>query len=476
MQAKETKLSEFMIRKNLYRLAFGLVYPVVDFIVLSMAIVFSYKLYRLLGIGQHVYYEDVHYISISLSAAAFTVIMMMLVGVYEKEAGLLNVEEIKKTVQGITLSFLLFGCVLVFGKILLSRYVLLFSYVFSVLFVVTEKMFFYNLPPLVKPVPGLHQKILIYGAGELGQALYREIVNSPRLRIIPVGFIDDDRNMAGRTIYPNGYSRTGQTTVLGTGADVPRLTKAHDIDEVYVAISNIGQEALIHILENLKANGISTCFVPKLYKLFLHQIRFSHVGSIPVVREEKGYFGPYVYVKRYVDLVLAMAVLVVSLPLVGVAALLIKKDSSGPVFFTHERIGKNGKPFRLYKFRTMQEETSQYEVSPLSPDDPRITRIGRFLRKTSLDELPQIINVLKGEMSLVGPRPEMPFIVATYDDIHKARLAVLPGITGLWQLSADRRKPIHENMDYDLYYINKMSFSLDITILINTLFFAVRGI
>ena len=151
-------------------------------------------------------------------------------------------------------------------------------------------------------------------------------------------------------------------------------------------------------------------------------------------------------------------------------------DSPGPVFFTHERVGKAGKPFRLYKFRTMQVETNQYEVSPLSPDDPRITRIGRFLRKTSLDELPQIINVLKGEMSLVGPRPEMPFIVATYDDIHKARLAVLPGITGLWQLSADRRKPIHENMDYDLYYIKNMSFFLDITILINTLFFAIRGV
>lgn len=465
-----------MIKKNIYRIIFNLIYPLVDFVVISGAIIFSYNFYWWLEIGQHVYYEDAHYIAISLLASAFTVTIMLLAGVYEKEAGLLNVEEIKKTVQGITLSFLLFGCVLVFGKILLSRYVLLFSYIFSVLFVVTEKMVFYNLPPVVKPVPGLHKKILIYGAGELGQALYREIVNSPRLRIIPVGFIDDDQDMAGGTIYPTGYSRTGQAAVLGTGADIPRLTKEHDIDEVYVAISNIGQATLIDILENLKARGISACFVPKLYKLFLHQIRFSHVGSIPVVREEKGVPGPYVYIKRYVDLILAMSVLILSLPLVGVAALLIKMDSPGPVFFTHERVGKAGKPFRLYKFRTMQVETNQYEVSPLSPDDPRITRIGRFLRKTSLDELPQIINVLKGEMSLVGPRPEMPFIVATYDDIHKARLAVLPGITGLWQLSADRRKPIHENMDYDLYYIKNMSFFLDITILINTLFFAIRGV
>jgi putative colanic acid biosynthesis UDP-glucose lipid carrier transferase len=121
-------------------------------------------------------------------------------------------------------------------------------------------------------------------------------------------------------------------------------------------------------------------------------------------------------------------------------------------------MGKGGRIFKLYKFRTMVADTDPYEVNPIDQYDIRITRVGRFLRKTSLDEMPQIINVVKGEMSFVGPRPEMPFIVKQYDEIHKERLKVLPGITGLWQLSGDRKKAIHENMDYDLYYKNMFRF------------------
>jgi lipopolysaccharide/colanic/teichoic acid biosynthesis glycosyltransferase len=124
----------------------------------------------------------------------------------------------------------------------------------------------------------------------------------------------------------------------------------------------------------------------------------------------------------------------------------------------------------------MFSDVESYAINPMSQDDPRITRVGRFLRKTSLDELPQLFNVIKGEMSLVGPRPEMPFIVATYNEIQRERLKILPGITGLWQLSGDRKKAIHENMDYDIYYIENMSFFLDVAILIETLIFAFRGI
>jgi len=124
----------------------------------------------------------------------------------------------------------------------------------------------------------------------------------------------------------------------------------------------------------------------------------------------------------------------------------------------------------------MTTESDPYAVNPTDQNDARVTRVGRFLRKTSLDELPQLFNVLKGHMSFVGPRQEMPFIVDSYNEIHRERLKVLPGITGLWQLSGDRKNAIHENMDYDLFYIRNMSFSLDIAILIETLIFAFRGI
>ena len=128
----------------------------------------------------------------------------------------------------------------------------------------------------------------------------------------------------------------------------------------------------------------------------------------------------------------SVVLLFLLLPVISIIALAIKTDSKGPVFFRQDRVGKDGRIFQIYKFRSMLTDADPYSVNPSDQNDPRITRTGRFLRKTSLDELPQIINVLKGDMSFVGPRPEMPFIVAEYDEIHKERLKVLPGITGLW--------------------------------------------
>ncbi len=129
----------------------------------------------------------------------------------------------------------------------------------------------------------------------------------------------------------------------------------------------------------------------------------------------------------------------------------------------------------MYKFRSMHTTAARYAWSPRQSCDPRITAAGRFLRRTSLDELPQLLNVLRGDMSLVGPRPEMPFIVHSYDSRQRQRLEVIPGITGLWQLSPERAFPIHENIHYDLSYIQNRSFSLDLAILIQTPFRALRG-
>jgi lipopolysaccharide/colanic/teichoic acid biosynthesis glycosyltransferase len=130
----------------------------------------------------------------------------------------------------------------------------------------------------------------------------------------------------------------------------------------------------------------------------------------------------------------------------------------------------------MFKFRTMHVDAAPYDYSPSVPTDPRITRIGKFLRRTSLDELPQLLNVLLGQMSLVGPRPEMPFIVQQYTDRERQRLEVKPGITGLWQLSGDRAYLIHQNVEYDLYYLQHRNFFMDLAIILHTSVFAMRGI
>jgi lipopolysaccharide/colanic/teichoic acid biosynthesis glycosyltransferase len=176
-----------------------------------------------------------------------------------------------------------------------------------------------------------------------------------------------------------------------------------------------------------------------------------------------------------VDFIGSSLLLILFAPLFFLIAILIRLDTSGPAFFIQERVGRNGELFKMYKFRSMHKGTPEYEFSPITPFDSRITRIGRFLRRSSLDELPQLMNVFLGNMSLVGPRPEMPFIVQNYNSEQRQRLQVTPGITGLWQLSADRAFLIHENIQYDLYYIRNRGFFMDLAILIHTLFFAMRG-
>jgi len=155
---------------------------------------------------------------------------------------------------------------------------------------------------------------------------------------------------------------------------------------------------------------------------------------------------------------------------------LIRLDSPGPALFKQVRVGQGGRLFEMYKFRSMYAHASGSDYSPKTPDDPRITRLGKFLRRTSLDELPQVLNVLEGSMSLVGPRPEMSFIVEQYGEKQRQRLQVKPGLTGLWQLSGDRAFLIHENIEYDLYYIQHRNFFMDLAILLHTSIFAMRGI
>lgn len=196
-------------------------------------------------------------------------------------------------------------------------------------------------------------------------------------------------------------------------------------------------------------------------------------------------------VKRFLDIIISVAVLIISIPFILAIAVIIKCTSRGPVLFRQERIGKNGKPFIFLKLRTMRAGSSDREhrqfcrdfikgslsVSPESDkqkaykivDDPRVTGVGRFLRKSSLDELPQFINILKGDMTLVGPRPSLKYEYKYYDDWHKKRVRVKPGLTGLWQVSGRSNVTFQEMINLDLYYIENWSLILDIKIILRTI-------
>lgn len=197
---------------------------------------------------------------------------------------------------------------------------------------------------------------------------------------------------------------------------------------------------------------------------------------IPVTRPRVNSSLYTTCVKSILDFVCAALLLLLFAPLFFLIALLIYMDSPGAVLFRQVRVGKNGKVFTIYKFRTMYVHAPKEGCSPVDDSDPRITRVGRILRKTSMDELPQLLNVLRGEMSFVGPRPEQKAIAdAVYTYREKQRWLVKPGITGLWQISPDRNRPIHENLQHDFAYIQQISFWTDVKIICQTIRVIVRS-
>jgi len=313
-----------------------------------------------------------------------------------------------------------------------------------------------------------NRNALIYGAGECGMLLQRKLALVPTLGLNLAGFIDDDKEKRGQ-VYD-------KHEVLGGLENLEELVAVHKISEVFVALPSAAEGRIVEITDQLRILGVHHHVVPRFYHLVRHRVRFTTLDSIPLfTRYERSDTIFYSAAKRIFDVFFSLGVLLLASPVFLISALLIKKETNGPALFKQERVGLNGKPFRMLKFRTMHQEVSRDAPTPDSPYDSRITRIGRYLRRYSLDELPQFLNVLRGEMSVVGPRPEMPFIVEEYGPMERERLNVKPGITGLWQISYFRRGAIHENIEYDLFYIENKSMLLDLVIISLTGFAIMKG-
>jgi exopolysaccharide biosynthesis polyprenyl glycosylphosphotransferase len=320
------------------------------------------------------------------------------------------------------------------------------------------------------------RKAIVYGSGYTGKRVFSVLLRSRKLGINPVVFVDDNEEQVGKTIYALAYHREQCAPVI-SGPITSELITSYGADMLIVAIPSLRPEQMDSIAAEAKKSGVTLAFVPSYSAYEDAWVNYVDVDGIMLATvnpPEKMHL--YERTKRLLDLVLSVTALVILFPVFVLIALAVRLDSPGPIFFRQHRVGKGGRVFEIYKFRSMRVDASKYEFSPTTNEDSRITRIGRILRKLSLDELPQIMNVIKGDMSLVGPRPEMPFIVDSYGPRERWRLSVVPGITGLWQLSADRAYLIHENLQYDLYYIRNRGFFMDIAILLHTLIFAVKGV
>jgi exopolysaccharide biosynthesis polyprenyl glycosylphosphotransferase len=238
--------------------------------------------------------------------------------------------------------------------------------------------------------------------------------------------------------------------------------------EIFLADELLSRDQVLSIIANESFGHHSFRVILDVFRLATGEVRLNEIDEIPSIDPKNEPNTGYKITKRTVDILISSLGLIITSPLWLIVAILIKLDSKGPVMIKQKRIGWNGKPFTILKFRTMKNDADLYELAPKQDKDQRITRIGKILRRFSLDELPQLFNILIGDMSLVGPRPEMEFIVQDYANWQKFRLKAKPGLTGLWQILGRKNIPLHENLEYDFYYVTNRNLFLDISIILKT--------
>src|SRR5579872_1500226 len=264
---------------------------------------------------------------------------------------------------------------------------------------------------------------------------------------------------------------------LGDLADIPDIVRREQIDDVVIALPASAYAHTLQVCEQLQNENVKVHLLPDLFDLVAMRVRVEDFYGLPLISVREPSMTPVqARVKRGFDVLVAGALGLMLSPLALGIALWIRLDSPGPVMIHQRRVGAGGSFFVMHKFRTMvwnPEETGKASLK--QPNDPRVTRAGRFLRRTSLDEIPQLWNVLKGEMSLVGPRPELPSIVETYQPWQLKRLAVPPGMTGWWQINGRAERPMHLNTEIDLFYVQNYSVLLDMQILARTLGTVIKG-
>ncbi|MEW6443419.1 MAG: sugar transferase [bacterium] len=452
----------------------------IDYLTLFATFLGARWLYRLLDLAR---FSDVgrpglehlsHLFLLQVAVACgMTVLLFRLMGLYTKKISLLNIDQMRRLFQSILLLTVLVFAVSFYFRIPYSRMLITTWLLLTLLVMSIEKALFYKVHQHLY-VKGLNVKrTVIYGAGEIGRKFYKKITFYPKLGYRAIGFLDDEVTSFAEEINRMEHDRSSVPRVLGTSRDLERVVREFGVDELLIAHKNLSSEQVLDLTNRCRQLGIGFKIIPQLLGHFIENLSLQDIGGLPLIGEKQISIPAFdLAVKRAMDIVFSAFACLFFLPLFLLLVALIKLDSPGPAIFRQKRVGKGGKEFTMHKFRTMRVDAPAYSPCPKDSHDPRITRVGRFLRKTSLDELPQFLNVLRGEMSLVGPRPEMPFIVATYNPLHRKRLTMKPGITGLWQISADRSLAIHDNIDYDIYYVDNFSILLDIAIIARTILYA----
>lgn len=461
-------------RKQLFKNALAHIEIATDFLACAAGMFVAYALDVSLHFTRQAQYPLRESVATSIVVGLSSALFLQWNGAYRGGGSLLQIHQTERAIRVPTQSVLLLLVVSLLLDVRISyTAVFIALIVIPVLFILQKLMFSSVIRTLHFMGVGVDRAV-IYGAGNAGKRIVSALFQSPRHGLLPVAVIDDYSSLDGKAILELGY-RCRRSVPVQRGPITPEMLESFHCSVLIVALPNLSSERQNAAVHAAKQAGVRIAFLSGLElqeQLWTHSIDLDGFSLSTKVEPLTSWH--YAIVKRTIDLIVSAFLMVLISPLLFMIAFIIRLDSPGPALFVQKRVGRNGELFKIYKFRSMYANTPRYDFSPHTSYDPRTTRIGRFIRQTSLDELPQLMNVFLGHMSLVGPRPEMPFIVQQYTPAQRQRLEVIPGITGLWQLSADRASLIHENIQYDLYYIRNRGIFMDIAILIHTLFFAIR--
>ncbi|WP_420645359.1 sugar transferase [Candidatus Leptofilum sp.] len=405
------------------------------------------------------------------------VLTFLLSSVYDPNRIYKITDEVQTIVIAQAVASLIFAGILYLGFREFSRWLFATFFVFNTVFVLGWRILIRGIFRLWQP-PSRRRRVLIIGAGKIGRSVGSMMQNYTRTGLELVGYLDDNAN-----------KNKIESAILGTVSQARHVVEKYNIQDVVIALPQRAYGQINKLTITLHDLPVHVRVVPDYFSLALYRASVNDFGGIPMINlRDPALNDVQRLVKRLFDLVVGSFVLLVLTPILLLISLLIILDSKGSVIFRQERIGENGRIFRMFKFRTMVLDADSHrdeitEINPSNgrilfkkrPDDPRVTRVGRFLRRTSLDELPQLFNVLLGDMSLVGPRPELPWLVDQYEPWQRKRFAVPQGMTGWWQVNGRSDKPLHLHTEDDIYYVQNYSIWMDIYILLKTPWVVLRG-
>lgn len=458
---------------------------ITDSLLLQLSLWFATQLRFVLPYGQTIEPELVPQwvyvpsLRLHLTIGVLWMASFLILDVYTPRRIVRWVDEFQRIALAHTIAALSLAGLLYLGNVQLLRLAYIYFYLLAFGLLLLYRVLLRTWHRLHHDDPNSVASILVVGAGRVGQEIVEEFAQQQWPGVEVVGFLDDAPQKQGQWFH--------HVPVLGKVSRAIDIVKARHVDEVLVALPASAHESIVNLITALQDIPVRIRIAPDYFSLAFFGATVESLGGIPLIGLRDPAINEFQrFVKRIFDIIFSTLALLLAAPLFATIALAIKLEDGGPILYLADRVGENGQLFKMWKFRSMivnadqlQEQLNEVDeaghIIHKNADDPRVTRVGHIIRRTSMDELPQFFNVLRGDMSIVGPRPEQPWLVARYEPWQRKRLAVPQGITGWWQVNGRSDNLMHLHTEQDIYYIQNYSLWLDIQILWRTITVVMRG-